>query len=149
MKKVFIPLLVTLFAVSCQTTKQSVVHQIIYTEQAPKPIGPYSQAVKVGNTLYVAGQIAIDPQTNAMVTESFEKEAEQVMTNLVAVLKAAGMTPKNIVKTSIFLKDMNDFQTVNTIYGKYFEKDFPARETIQVAALPKGARVEISVIAVD
>jgi 2-iminobutanoate/2-iminopropanoate deaminase len=121
--------------------------QIIRTTEAPEPIGPYSQAVLVGDMLYCSGQIAIDPFTNSLVTESLEKETEQVMENLAAVLKEAGMDFSNVVKTSIFLKSMDDFGTVNGIYGKHFEKDPPARETVEVSRLPKDVRVEISVVA--
>ncbi len=122
--------------------------KIIYTTQAPNPIGPYSQAVLFGNTLYTSGQIAIDPQTGELLTDSVETEAEQVMKNLQAVLEAAGMTFANVVKTSIFLTDMGNFAKVNEIYGRYFdEAGAPARETVEVAGLPKGVDVEISMVA--
>jgi len=120
---------------------------IIQSNEAPAPIGPYSQAVMAGNTLFISGQIAIDPATQEYVPADVETEARQVMKNLQAVLKAAGMDFSNVVKTSIFLKDMNDFAKVNAIYGSHFEKDFPARETVQVSVLPKNCKVEISAIA--
>ncbi len=121
---------------------------IIQSNEAPAPIGPYSQAVLAGNTLYISGQIAIDPATQEYTPADVEAEAQLVMKNLKAVLAAAGMNFSNVVKTSIFLKDMNDFATVNAVYGSYFEKDFPARETVQVSVLPKNCKVEISAVAV-
>jgi 2-iminobutanoate/2-iminopropanoate deaminase len=122
---------------------------IIFTENAPAPIGPYNQAVLKGNTLYTSGQIAIDPKTGELVTANIEAETKQVMENMKAVLEAAGMTFENVVKTTIFIMDMNDFGTINTVYGSYFnEKTAPARETVQVAGLPKNLNVEISMIAV-
>ena len=123
--------------------------KIIFTENAPAPIGPYNQAVLSGNTLYTSGQIAIDPKTGELVTANIEAETKQVMENMKAVLEAAGMTFENVVKTSIFIMNMADFGTINTIYGSYFnEKTAPARETVQVACLPKNVNVEISMIAV-
>jgi 2-iminobutanoate/2-iminopropanoate deaminase len=121
--------------------------KIIFTPNAPAPIGPYSQAVLVNNTLYCSGQIALNSE-GALDTSSIENETKQIMANINEVLKASGMNFGNIVKTSIFLTDMNDFATVNETYSKFFDKDFPARETVQVSALPKGVHVEISVIAV-
>jgi 2-iminobutanoate/2-iminopropanoate deaminase len=122
--------------------------KIIFTEKAPAPIGPYNQAVLKGNTLYASGQIAINPKTGALVLDTIEAETEQVMQNMKAVLEAAGMTFENIVKTTIFIMNMNDFGKINTIYGSYFdEKTAPARETVQVACLPKNVNVEISMIA--
>lgn len=123
--------------------------KIILTDKAPAPIGPYNQAVLKGNTLYTSGQIAIHPSTGALVTESIEKETEQVMLNMKAVLEAANMSFENVVKTSIFIMDMNDFSAINQVYGSFFnEKTAPARETVQVACLPKNVNVEISMIAV-
>ena len=123
--------------------------KIIFTEKAPAPIGPYNQAVLTGNTLYTSGQIAIDPATGTLVTATIEAETKQVMQNMNAVLEAAGMTFENVIKTTIFITDMNDFGAINTIYGSYFnEKTAPARETVQVAALPKNVNVEISMVAV-
>jgi 2-iminobutanoate/2-iminopropanoate deaminase len=121
--------------------------KIIFTPNAPAPIGPYSQAVLVNNTLYCSGQIALNSE-GTLDTSSIENETKQIMANINEVLKASGMNFGNIVKTSIFLTDMNDFATVNETYSKFFDKDFPARETVQVSALPKGVHVEISVIAV-
>jgi 2-iminobutanoate/2-iminopropanoate deaminase len=123
--------------------------KIIFTENAPAPIGPYNQAVLKGNTLYTSGQIAIHPKTGEMVTANIEEETQQVMQNMKAVLEAAGMTFENVVKATIFITNMNDFGSINTIYGSYFnEKTAPARETVQVACLPKNVNVEISMIAV-
>lgn len=122
--------------------------QIIVTADAPGPIGPYSQAVLVNDTLYIAGQVCIDPKTGALKNKDVQEEANRVMKNLQAILRAAGMSFENVVKTSIFLTDMNQFAAVNEVYGKYFEKDFPARETVQVSALPKFVNVEMSMIAV-
>ena len=123
--------------------------KIIFTENAPAPIGPYNQSVLKGNTLYTSGQIAIDPTTGELVTATIEIETEQVMQNMKAVLEAAGMTFDNVVKTTIFIMNMNDFVKINTVYGSYFkETTAPARETVQVACLPKNVNVEISMIAI-
>lgn len=123
--------------------------KIIFTDKAPAPIGPYSQAVLSGNTLYTSGQIALDPQTGELVIEDIETETKQVMENMKAVLDAAGMNFENVIKTTIFISDMNDFTKINGVYGAYFnEKTAPARETVQVAKLPKNVNVEISMIAV-
>ena len=123
--------------------------KIIFTDKAPAPIGPYSQAVLSGNTLYTSGQIALDPQTGELVIGDIETETKQVMENMKAVLDAAGMTFEDVVKTTIFIIDMNDFAKINGVYGAYFnEKTAPARETVQVAKLPKNVNVEISMIAV-
>lgn len=121
--------------------------QIIITKNAPAPIGPYNQAILAGNTLYVSGQIPIDPATGELVQGSVEEEAKLVMKNLEAVLSEAGFGFENIVKTTIFLRDMGDFAVVNEVYGRYFGEDAPARETVAVAGLPKNVNVEISVIA--
>jgi 2-iminobutanoate/2-iminopropanoate deaminase len=121
---------------------------IIKTYNAPAPIGPYNQAVFASNTLYISGQIAIDPKTGKIVDKSLEEETHQVMKNLNAILEAAGLTFKNVVKTSIFLSDMDFFLSVNEIYSQYFDEDFPARETLAVKTLPKNVNVEISAIAV-
>mgnify|MGYP003525460746 FL=1 len=122
--------------------------KIIRTDAAAAPIGPYNQAVEAGNMLFVAGQIAMDPATGQMVTINIIREANQVMLNIGAILKAAGMDFGNVVKTTIFLTDMNNFSHVNDVYGQFFQSDFPARETVQVSRLPKDVNVEISVIAV-
>ena len=123
--------------------------KIIFTEKAPAPIGPYNQAVLVGNTLYTSGQIAINPATNELVLNNIEDETKLVMENLKAVLEAASMTFEDVIKSTIFISDMNDFGKINTIYGGYFsEETAPARETVQVACLPKNVNVEISMIAI-
>jgi 2-iminobutanoate/2-iminopropanoate deaminase len=123
--------------------------KIIYTDKAPAPIGPYSQAVLVGNTLYTSGQIALDPISMELVMETIEIETTQVMNNMKAVLEAADMDFSNVVKSTIFISDMNDFARINSIYASYFEEEFaPARETVQVAKLPKNVNVEISMIAI-
>ncbi|WP_298538900.1 RidA family protein [uncultured Aquimarina sp.] len=123
--------------------------KIITTSKAPAPIGPYNQAILNGNTLYTSGQIAINPETGELVMDDIKTEAEQVMQNLKAILDEVGMTFENVIKTTIFLSDMNNFSKVNEIYGNYFDEDTaPARETVAVAALPKFVNVEISVIAV-
>ena len=122
---------------------------IITTDKAPQPIGPYSQAVLVGNTLYTSGQIALHPETGELVIDSIDLETTQVMENLKAVLEAANMTFENVIKASILISDMNSFGAVNAIYGQYFdEATAPARETVEVANLPKFVNVEISVIAI-
>ncbi len=121
--------------------------EIIKTNNAPAPIGPYSQAVKAGNMLFVSGQIAIDPQTNQLVNSSISDETHQVMKNIAAVLTEAQLNFSNVVKTTIFLNDMNLFATVNEVYGSYFSGDYPARETVAVKTLPRNVNVEISVIA--
>ena len=121
--------------------------RIIHTNQAPAPIGPYSQAVAFGDTLYVSGQIALDPQSGVLNMDTLEQETEQVMQNLKAVLAAAGADFSNVLKSTIFLSDMKLFADVNAIYARYFNENPPARETVQVAGLPKGVNVEISVIA--
>lgn len=123
--------------------------KIISTNNAPGAIGPYSQAVQTGNMLFTSGQIAIDPTTGELNMADLTTETHQVMKNLDAVLSEAGLSFKQVVKTSIFLADMNDFAAVNEIYASYFESDYPARETVQVAMLPKGVNVEISMIAVQ
>ena len=120
---------------------------IINTLQAPAPIGPYSQAVKVGKTLYVSGQVAINPATGDLVLDSIPIETKQVMENLKAVLTEGGANFDNVVMTTIFLSDMGSFAAVNEVYGAYFTKDFPARATVAVKGLPKNVNVEISVIA--
>jgi len=121
--------------------------KIFNTPKAPDPIGPYNQAVQTGNLLFVSGQIPINPATNELVQGTIEDEALQVMYNLRAILEEANLTFDNVVKTTIFLSDMSLFAEVNKIYGSFFSKDFPARETVAVKGLPKGVNVEISVIA--
>lgn len=121
--------------------------KIINTTNAPAPIGPYSQAVMVGNMLYTSGQIAIDPKTNELVTSEIKAETKVVMENLKALLSEAGMDFSHVIKSTIFISNMNDFAKINEVYGSYFLSNFPARETVQVACLPKNVNVEISVIA--
>lgn len=121
--------------------------QIITTTNAPAPIGPYNQAIKSGNFLFVSGQVAIKPSTGEMANSDIIEETHQVLQNLKSILAEAGMDFSNILKTTIFLSDMNLFSQVNEIYAKYFDGDFPARETVAVKGLPKNANVEISVIA--
>jgi 2-iminobutanoate/2-iminopropanoate deaminase len=123
--------------------------KIIKTLKAPNAIGPYSQAVMVNNVLYTSGQIAINPQTGLMDDSTIETEVKRVMLNLQAVLAAANLNFSDVVKTSIFLKSMDDFDVVNTIYATFFSDNFPARETVQVAKLPRDVNVEISMIAVQ
>jgi 2-iminobutanoate/2-iminopropanoate deaminase len=121
---------------------------IINTNNAPAPIGPYSQATVAGNFVFVSGQIPLNPVTGELITTGITDEAVMVMENIKAILTEAGIGFENIVKTSIFLTDLGNFGQVNDVYGKYFTANFPARETVQVSALPKGVNVEISVIAV-
>jgi 2-iminobutanoate/2-iminopropanoate deaminase len=121
--------------------------KVITSTNAPAPIGPYSQAILVNGMLFASGQIAIDPATGVYDAADAATETRLVMSNIKAILDASGLDFSNIVKTSIFLKDMNDFAVVNEVYASYFTSDFPARETVQVSVLPKNARVEISIIA--
>lgn len=122
--------------------------KIIFTEKAPAPIGPYNQAVLSKGILYTSGQIALNPVNMELVMDTIEIETKQVMENLKAVLDAAGMTFENVIKTTIFIMDMNDFGKINSVYGSYFnEETAPARETVQVACLPKNVNIEISMIA--
>ena len=123
--------------------------KVIFTDKAPSPIGPYSQAILTGNTLYVSGQVALNPQTGDLEMGSIEDQTHQVMKNLSAVLAAADMNFENVVKATIFITDMNNFSRINAVYGSYFPSEYaPARETVQVSALPRNVDVEISVIAV-
>ncbi|GJM62408.1 MULTISPECIES: RidA family protein [Persicobacter] len=122
--------------------------KIINTSKAPAPIGPYNQAVLAGDTLYVSGQIPANPESGEIVSGGIEAEAHQVMNNMAAILEEAGFSFDEVVKCSIFVRDMNDFGKINEVYGGYFGEDAPARETVQVARLPKDVGVEISCIAV-
>lgn len=123
--------------------------RIISTKKAPQPIGTYSQAILVGNTLYTSGQIALNPETGELVMDTIQEETTQVMENLKSVLEAADMTFENVIKSSIFISDMNSFKAINSVYSYYFEEAIaPARETVEVSNLPKFVNVEISVIAV-
>ena len=121
--------------------------KIISTNEAPGAIGPYSQAVRVGNFLFCSGQIPLDPKSGEIVSGDIAAQTRRVLDNIAAVLRADGLSFDNVVKTTIFLTDLEDFQTVNEIYGSYFEHDPPARSTVQVSGLPKGAKIEIDAIA--
>jgi len=121
--------------------------EIVNTINAPAPIGPYNQATKANNTLFISGQIPADPATGEIITSSIEDETHMVMKNLKAILDEAGLSFDNVLKTSIFISDMDNFNKINTVYGSYFTADFPARETVQVSRLPKDVNVEISAIA--
>jgi len=123
------------------------IKQIINTEKAPAPIGPYNQAVKAGNFLFISGQVAINPANNELISGGIKEEAQQVMKNLEAILSEAKLTFEHVVKTTIFLSDMGFFAEVNEVYGSYFNGDYPARETVAVKGLPKGVNVEISMMA--
>ncbi len=141
--------ILVLILISCQSiNKKNMTKSIINTPNAPAPIGPYNQAVLSGNTLYVSGAIAIEVSSGHMIQTDIEAETHQVMKNLGEILKAANMDYSNIVKSTIFVTDLGNFAKINAVYGSYFKSDFPARETVQVSALPKAANVEISVIAV-
>ncbi len=121
--------------------------KIVSTDKAPKALGPYSQAVRVGNFLFMSGQIPLDPASGQIVGTAVGEQAEQVLKNMTAVLAAEGLTLANVVKTTVFLKDMNDFGTFNEVYGKYVPSPYPARSTVEVARLPKDVRIEIEAIA--
>lgn len=123
--------------------------QIINTEKAPAPIGPYNQSVKAGGLLFISGQIPIEPASGELVKGDIKTEAHQCMKNLEAILSEAKLTFEHVVKTTIFLSDMSLFAEVNEVYGSYFKGDFPARETIAVKGLPRGVNIEISMIAVE
>lgn len=122
--------------------------KIIQTTEAPAPIGPYSQAVQVGDILYVSGQVALEASSGELINENITEETHQVMKNLEAILRAAGTDFSQVAKCSIFISDMNQFATINEAYGQYFKENFPARETVEVSRLPKDVTVEISCIAV-
>lgn len=123
-------------------------NQIIYTPEAPAPIGPYSQAVLAGDILYVSGNIALDPETGELINENITEETHAVMKNMEAILRAAGFSFLDVVKCTIFIQDMGQFSTINEAYGQYFKTNPPARETVEVSKLPKNVNVEISCIAV-
>lgn len=124
--------------------------KIIHTHEAPAPIGPYNQAVRMGHTVYTSGQIAIDPETGLLIQGNISEETHQVMRNMQAVLQAAGLGFEHVLKSTIFITNMDDFGAINEVYGSYFDSETaPARETVQVARLPKDVRVEISMIAAD
>lgn len=124
------------------------VKEAVSTKEAPLAIGPYSQGIKVGNLLFLSGQISIDPKTNQMSSGSIEEQTKQALENLDAVLRAEGMSMENVVNTTVFLKDVNDFGKMNVVYGTFFKDKPPARATVQVARLPRDALVEISAIAI-
>jgi 2-iminobutanoate/2-iminopropanoate deaminase len=123
------------------------VKQIVKTKQAPQAIGPYSQAVRAGGFVFASGQIPLDPETGEFVAGGVAEQTEQVLRNLSAVLKAAGTSLERVVKTTVFLADMNDFVAMNEVYGRYFKEDAPARATVEAARLPRDARVEIEAVA--
>jgi len=123
-------------------------NKIIFTPEAPAPIGPYSQAVLAGTTLYVSGNIALDPETGELINENITEETHAVMKNMEAILRSAGFSFSDVVKCTIFIKDMGQFATINEAYGQYFNSNPPARETVEVSKLPKNVNVEISCIAV-
>ena len=137
-----------IFFLSYNCNNNSSMKKIIKTNQAPEPIGPYNQAIEAGEFIFLSGQIGIDVDTGELINENIQAETNQVMRNIESVLKASNRNFDNVVKSTIFLKDLNDFSTVNEVYSKYFKnKISPARETVEVARLPKDANVEISVIA--
>ncbi len=137
------------FFIFATELQKSIMRKVIYTSNAPNPVGPYSQAILSGNTLYVSGQVAIDPKTNILLEGTLEEETHLVFQNIKAVLEAAEMTIDNVVKCSVFLSSMENFGRVNAVYAQYFdEATAPARETVEVANLPKYLNVEISAIAV-
>ena len=123
------------------------IKRTIQTEQAPAAIGPYSQAIRVGDFLYTSGQIALDPESGMFLSGEIEEETEQTLKNISAILQAGGVNFENVIKTTVYLSDLNDFTRMNQVYEKYFSKNKPARACVQVAALPKGAKVEIDAIA--
>ena len=123
------------------------IKRIIQTEQAPAAIGPYSQAIRIGDFLYTSGQIALDPESGMFLSGEIEEETEQTLKNISAILQAGGVNFENVIKTTVYLSDLNDFTRMNQVYEKYFSKNKPARACVQVAALPKGARIEIDAIA--
>ena len=123
------------------------IKRIIQTEQAPAAIGPYSQAIRIGDFLYTSGQIALDPESGIFLSGEIEEETEQTLKNISAILQAGGVNFKNVIKTTVYLSDLNDFTRMNQVYEKYFSKNKPARACVQVAALPKGAKIEIDAIA--
>jgi len=123
------------------------IKRTIQTEQAPAAIGPYSQAIRIGDFLYTSGQIALDPESGMFLSGEIEEETEQTLKNISAILQAGGVNFENVIKTTVYLSDLNDFTRMNQVYEKYFSKNKPARACVQVAALPKGAKVEIDAIA--
>ncbi len=147
MKPAYLIVAVLFFSCTVQKKEELPTRQIIQTEEAPRAIGPYSQAVLVGETLYCSGQIAIDPETGEMVQDNIEAETRQVLENLGAVLRAAGMDYNNVVRATVYLKNIDDYQAVNKVYSEFFGQSKPARAAVEVSNLPKNANVEISCIA--
>lgn len=145
---VFIVALMFTFAFSIEVVAQSSRKRVVETANAPKAIGPYSQAIVAGGFVYTAGQIGSDPKTGTLVEGGIVEQAEQALKNIAAVLKASGSSMEDVVKTTVFLADINDFVKMNEVYAKYFKAPFPARSTVQVARLPRDARVEIEAVAV-
>jgi 2-iminobutanoate/2-iminopropanoate deaminase len=141
--------LIESFAILLSSFKKSMNKQIINTMDAPDPIGPYSQAVKAAGLLFISGQVALKPGSSDLITSTIAEETEQVMNNLKAILTEAGLGFGHVIKTTIFLKDMSLFVSVNEVYGRFFESGFPARETVAVKGLPKDANVEISMVAAE
>lgn len=135
----------TLFLIGCSSPTAK---KVINTDQAPEAIGPYSQAIQAGDMIYTSGQIALDPATGKMVSPDIKAQTEQAMENLKNVIEAGGSDLSQVVKVTLYIKDMNDFSTINEIYGSYFKDDFPARSCVEVSSLPKGALIEIEAIAV-
>ena len=123
------------------------IKRTIQTEEAPAAIGPYSQAIRIGDFLYTSGQIALDPESGMFLSGEIEEETEQTLKNISAILQAGGVNFENVIKTTVYLSDLNDFTRMNQVYEKYFSKNKPARACVQVAALPKGAKIEIDAIA--
>lgn len=144
---IFIPIIALFITLLFAFADKSPAREIILTKNAPAPIGPYSQGIKVGNTLFVAGQVGLTPE-GKLDTASIEVEVKQALNNIKAIVEAAGMNMQQVTKSTLYVKDLKNFSKINEIYGTYFVKDPPARETIGVASLPKGAHFEISVIAV-
>jgi len=141
-------LLILICLISFNNYSQSNMKKVINSKNAPEPVGPYNQAILIDGTLYLSGQIALDPKSIKMDNSSIESETIRVLNNIEAVLKEASYDFSDIIKTTIFLTNMEDFNVVNEIYGKRFEKEFaPARETVEVSGLPKNAKIEISIIA--
>lgn len=148
MKKIIF--FVSIFILLTQCTQHSDMKKIIKSDNAPNPVGPYSQAVMVDKTLYISGQVAINPENNELIIGSIEAESKQIMKNIKSILNQAGYDFNNVVRSKIYLTDMNNFSKVNNVYGSYFQKNQePARTTIEVSGLPLGVNVEIDMIAVS
>jgi len=141
-------LFIFLILYSSSIYQQTNMKTIINSDNAPKPVGPYSQAVRAGNTLYISGQVAIDPLSNTIIKSNIEDETTQIMKNIENILNEAGLIFDNVVRTKIYLTNMDDFSTVNKVYGSYFKSNPPARTTIEVSGLPLGVNVEIDMIAI-